>query len=298
MTREDGVYDASMSDEQARVMEMLSDYRLAKPWARKDPKTLAIDAVEAVGPTQIVLRSTYETRSIHYQLSPAKRPIYKPVEPDPWASSISFPSEAEVGTTKYLALEGMQIHFDCAACRSDGKLQCTDCRGSGKATGGRLSCFTCDGRTTVPCKTCDGQGGVLGAPTIHARLDAHQEIRTVGTEALPVELVLALGEQAAAGELIHREEGTLITEVHLPSGGYRGEQLVSGKVVEATHEMLSKPGIPTDARILRQALELKRTRIFQVRLKSGAVFYVWDNPVKVHPIVPVRSWLGRLLFAR
>lgn len=295
MTREHGVYDASMSDEQARVMEMLSDYRLAKPWARKDPKALAIDAVEAVGPTQIVLRSLYETRSIHYQLSPAKRPIYKPVEPDPWASPISFPEEAEAGTTKYHTLAGT-IHFDCATCRSEGRLQCTDCRGSGKA--GRFSCFTCDGRTTVPCKTCDGQGGVLGAPSIHARLDAHQDIRTLGTEALPVELVLALGEQAAAGELIHREEGTPITDVHLPSGGYRGEQLVSGKVVEAMHEMLSKPGIPKDARILRQALELKRTTIFQVRLKSGAVFYVWDNPVKVHPIVPVRSWLGRLLFAR
>jgi hypothetical protein len=298
MARECGVYDAHMSADQERVMEMLADFHLAKPWARVDPKTLSIDSVEAVGPTQVVLRSVYETRSIRYQLRPAKRPTFKPVVPDPWASEISFPNEAEAGTTKYLALAGTQIHLDCAACRSEGRVPCSECRGTGKAGGGRLNCFECDGRQRVFCKTCDGQGGVLGVPTIHAGLHAHQEIRTLGTEALPVELVLALGERAALGALIHREEGVAISELRLPSGGYRGEQVVSSKVIEAAHEVLARPGVPEAGRIQRQTLELKRTTVFQVRLTSGAVFYVWDNPVQVHPIVPLRSWLGRLLWAR
>lgn len=286
-----------MASDHERVMEMLADYRLAKSWARVDPKRLRVASVEAMGPTQIVLRSTYETRSLRYQLSAASRPVYSPVEPDPWATELVFPAEASAGAKKEEPLLHTQIHFDCGVCSSQGRVDCSDCRGTGRGPG-NFPCFTCHGKETVRCKTCDGRGGLLGMPTVQARLDAHEEIRTLGTEAFPVQLVLSLAEHEAAGELIHREQAPHITEVRLASGGYRGEQQVSSKVVETTHAMLVKPGIPGDARIRSQTLEIRRTPVFQVRLESGAMFYVWDKPARVHPIAPLRSWLGRLLFAR
>lgn len=285
-----------MSSDREQVLEMLSDWQYAKPWARVDPKTLRIASAEPVGPTQIVLRSVLQTRLIRYEFKAAKRPIFAAQEPDPWATDVTFPKEAEVGAEKRIKLS-TEVHLHCAACTGEGRVECPDCRGSGRAPLVKRDCDTCDGKTRVTCKTCDGGGGVRGLPTVIARLDAHEEIRTLGTEALPIEIVFALGESTAAGTTIHRQEATQITEVRVMPTGYRDGQSIAPQVIETARTLVSQPGIPENARVQHQTLELKRTTLFEVRLEDGAHFFVWDSPPKVHPHRPLSTWLGRL-FAR
>lgn len=286
-----------MLSNQEQVLEMLADWRLAKPWARVDPKTLRITSVEPMGPTQIVLRSVLQTRLIRYEFKAAKRPIFAAQEPDPWATEVTFPMEAEAGAEKRIKL-GAEVHLLCAGCTGEGRVECPECRGSGRAPLVKRDCYTCDGETRVSCKTCDGGGGVRGLPTVIARLDAHEEIRTLGTEALPIEIVFALGESAAEGTTIHRQEDTQITEVRVMPTGYRDGQSVAPNVLEAAREMVMNPTIPERARVQHQTLELKRTTLFEVRLEDGTLFYVWDSPPKVHPHKPLATWLGKLVFAR
>lgn len=84
----------------------------AESSSRRDTPKLTIEGMENKGPVQIVLKSTFETRGVTYDLSPAPRSPRRPVHPDPWKHTFEFPGgdQAAVGAKLTHPLVDVAIH--------------------------------------------------------------------------------------------------------------------------------------------------------------------------------------------
>jgi len=215
--------------------------------------------------------------------------------PDPWATELHMPPDAPVGHEDASMLRGADIPLDCAVCSAQGERTCERCGGDGSVGSGRnrRRCEVCEGRGQVTCTTCGGSGGMIGSPIVWGRIDTHEEIRTTGTDTLPLEVAFDLVERAAPGELLHRQEGELLTDVRL-EGGYRGGSTLPPEVARTTEALLREPSVGTGARIRGQVLELRRTTVLEVRLEGGEAVYVWGEPPKVFPRGPLTTLLGHI----
>jgi hypothetical protein len=285
------------SSHRERALSALIAWHRERAWARTDPRKLAITSVELAGPLQVVLRSVFESRGVRYELMPAVERTREAVSgPDPWAQSLAQPIDAAVGHELQVALTGAFVPMDCSTCSASGELRCLRCDGNGRIQSGRSSyvCPECLGAGNVRCSTCRGSGGLVGAPTAWSRIDAHEEMRTAGADALPLEVALDLAETPVTGEVIFRREGERIADAQ-ESAGYRDGAAIPPELAETVRSILAGSGVPEGTKLRRQALEVRRAPVFEVTLERGATVYVWGTPAKVFPIAPVSTLLGRLM---
>ena len=207
--------------ERAAAIAAIQSWRARKAWARRDPATLDVERVEAVGPTQVALISRYEARGVRYQLSPApSRPTHNEKGPDPWSVHLQHPSGAPVGHEVSTSISGTTVHMDCAYCSGNGELKCERCDGSGRIRAGRSSytCTTCHGRGQVRCEQCVGSGGLIGTPSVWSRIEQHEELQVHESTELPIDVFLALSERTHGGEVIHRQEAERIVDLRREGG--------------------------------------------------------------------------------
>jgi len=276
---------------------MLEAWRAGAPWARLDPRRVGIVSSHAAGPLQVVLRSVYETRGVRYELRPApSRTLQSAPGPDPW-SSLPLPADAPIGAEVTLRRSmGLTTAFDCARCGAIGESTCHRCggRGSVSSSGSTSRCPTCNGRGQQKCTLCGGSGGVLGDPSIWARLDSHEEVRwCASAEPLPDEISDALHEAVGEWPVLQRVEARPTLDAR-DLVGFRSHVL-SPQLLELALALLAHPGIPDGARLHAQILEVRQPEVIAARLASGTQIHVWGDPVRVHPSRPLLSWRGRLL---
>lgn len=268
-----------------RALEALARWRGQKPWARKDPSTLDVVEVAAVGPTQLRLVSIYEARGVRYELRPApSRPALREDGPDPWSVRLEHPPELPVGNEVSTPLSGMTVHMDCGICSGAGELHCTNCEGTGRIKQGRYSytCPECNGRGEVRCKQCQGSGGLIGRPSVWSRIEQHERVQVVESAELPIDAFLDLQQVEHGGELIHEQTGDRIVDLQR-EGGYRDAAGGADPVRKAAQALGAEPGVPTGAQILRQRLEVRRVPAWELALRAGQKVVVYGDPPKVSP---------------
>jgi hypothetical protein len=271
------------------ALARLTAWHAAQPWARIDPRHVDIAEVVAVGPLELVLRTEHEVRGVEYQLVPAaRRDLAPPQAPDPWAHTIDLAPDAPIGASARAAWDGHPIPLDCTNCSGSGELKCERCDGTGRITAGRRSypCPTCSGRAVLRCDPCRGSGGVVGMPTLWARIDVTEARRTTDNAALPTEVTLDLADRPVPGEVVWRREGPSLDAAVL-------EGAIDASAVSLAKELLADPGTPARSRVRKQTLEVRRMAVYEVRRISGATFHVWGEPPSVHP--KLVSTLGRML---
>lgn len=285
-------------DPRERFVERMTAWHAVQPWARVAPRALSIASVAAVGPLQISLRTRFESRGIRYELRAAStRTLEHVAGPDPWASPLRLPSDAPVGHEVTQPLSVAEIPMDCGMCSAQGDVSCTRCDGTGSISSGknRRQCPTCRGAGRVRCGQCEGSGGVLGRPSAWARMDEHEVLRTLGTDALPLDVVFDLSEHPSPGEVMHRQSAEQVHDVR-GDAGYRGEPILTEAVRTAAEALLREPGTGVGARIHQQELTVTRTTVLEATLSGGAALYVWGEPPRVHPKLAATTLLGKLFF--
>jgi hypothetical protein len=82
-----------------QALAALTRWRAERPWARVDPATLDIHDVQAVGPTQVILTSTFERRGVEYEIVHANTaPDVQDPGPDPWSVPLQHPEGLPLGS--------------------------------------------------------------------------------------------------------------------------------------------------------------------------------------------------------
>lgn len=273
------------------ALELLRAWHAVQPWARVDPRHLEVGEVKNVGPVEVLLRSEHEVRGVEYQLVPAaRRDLSPPRTPDPWAFPLALPHDATVGASVRAPVEGHPVALDCTGCSGSGELKCHHCDGTGRIQGGRHSytCPTCGGRMVLRCADCRGSGGMLGTPTVWARIDAVEARRTADDATLPTEVVVDLAERRVASELVWRREAVAIDRTMLDPA--LGEATLALAV-----DLLASATPPARAETRRQMLEVRRMAVFEIRRVAGPTLWIWGEPPTVHPKSALASPLGRVL---
>lgn len=307
---EQGLREPSLQTVRERALDALGQWHAQAPWGRKDPATLAIDDVLAVGPTQVVLESVFERRGVRYALRRAPdKPAVPAVGPDPWSVTLEHPSSPVLRRELTLQLPGT-LHMECSVCGTSGEMHCLRCGGSGYSSegGGTESCFHCRARGLVVCDTCDGSGGVLGEPTVWSLLDRHREVRTVEDEALPMDVFFALhgartqrsdatdgGGSSDGSVVIHEQTGERVHALQR-SQGYRDDALhgAEARLHQVVGKLAAAPGVPSTDRIHRQRLEVRQVPVYQVCLRNGESVFIYGDPLQLSPPETLLTPLGKL----
>jgi hypothetical protein len=203
-----------------------------------------------------------------------------------------------VGHEVTQSLSVSEIPMDCGMCSAQGDLFCALCDGTGNVGSGknRRRCPTCRGAGRVRCDQCKGSGGVLGKPSVWARMDEHEALRTVGSDALPLDIVFDLSEHPSPGEVIHRQDSTEPIADVRGQAGYRDQVVLTDEIRRALEALLGEPGVPAGVAVHQQTLEVRRTVVLEATLEGGAKLYVWGDPTRVHPRTAATTFLGKLLF--
>lgn len=275
----------SLVSDRERALELLSRYAAARAWARRAPASLVVRDVQVTGPAQVILRSIFEARGVRYQLQPAaKRTLEDVPGPDPWSAPIAQPAGAPVGHELTYPMPGTTVPMDCGMCGATGEAHCQTCQGTGRVQHGNQSyrCTHCGGRGVVVCVTCHGTGGLVGHPTVWSRIEAHEEVRALGTDELPLDVAFDLTDTREAGELVHQQEAPRLHELRV-EGGYRDAARSGDAVARMARALCDAPGVPVGGRIVRQRLEVRRVPVFVVTLEGARTIWVWGEPPKVSP---------------
>ncbi|UJR84739.1 Hypothetical protein I5071_68180 [Sandaracinus amylolyticus] len=241
--------------------------------------------VEISGPTQVLLRSIYEARGVRYQLQPALQRTLEDVPgPDPWSAPLRQPEGAAVGHELTFVMHGHHVPMDCGVCSATGETSCVACEGTGRVQSGNRShaCATCGARGFVRCAMCHGSGGLIGHPTIWSRIEAHHEVRTIGTDDLPLDVAVDLTGANDDGEVVHRQEGSRVLEMR-SEGGYRDAARAHDAIARTARALCDHPGVPDRARIVSQVLEVRRVPVLVLRLEDGRTIHAWGEPPQISP---------------
>lgn len=134
-------------------------------------------------------------------------------------------------------------------------------------------------------------------PTEAPQLLQHQEVRTLGARALPVDVAADLAISDHPGEVVHRLEGPRIEELVMPAG-YRLRAHEARDLAEAAASLCEHPGAPRGARIVRQVLEVRRIGVAHLRLEDGAEVWCWGDPPRIHPADALETFWVRVARAR
>lgn len=280
-------------DPRESFLERMAQWRAVQPWARVDARGLSLREVKAVGPLQLSLETRYESRGIRYRFvrEAATRPDAQAQPPDPWAVELELPRDAPVAREITRSL-GDELLVDCGECGAHGDVACTTCGGDGVKDDSH--CTVCRGKGVTKCRRCRGSGGVFGVPTVWARIDEHTALHTLGTDTLPIEVVLDLSEHPSVGEVVHRQEGDEpILEIR-GEAGYRDQPLFDETLRRAIEKLLNEPGVPAGVAVHRQSLEVRRTPVLEATLDDGRTIHLWGDPPRVHPRSAASTLAGKL----
>ena len=287
------------------ALAALRRWHAERPWARVDPRTLALEEVLAVGPTQVILESLYERRGVRYELRAARGRPERPGEgPDPWSVTLEHPEGARLGHEVKQRLANATVHMDCTLCQSTGQMNCVRCGGTGSTDegGSTQACFGCGGRGYVRCDTCDGAGGVLGEPTVWSVLSRHREVRTLEDLGLPMDVFFALHDGASGrdtegdgGGLIHVQEGERVHTLQRAQG-YRDDARhgASSALHRAVEKLAAEPGVTGNDRIHHQRLEVRQVPVYALILRGGESVFVYGEPLQLSPTNALRTTLGKV----
>lgn len=273
------------------ALERLRLWHAERPWARLAPSTIDVGEIRAIGPCEIELATRYEARGIAYDLVPAQqRSLERPQPPDPWAYPLEIGAQPPVGAEARFTPDVPLVGLDCTGCSGAGELKCEHCDGTGRIRAGRHSypCPRCGGRSVLPCGACRGSGGVIGRPSVWARIGEARARRTTDDPSLPTEVAVDLADRPTSGETVWRIEAETITEAML-------DPSLDAAVLACARELLAAPDLPAAVRVHRQTLEVRRARVLEIRRISGATFWVWGDPPAVHPAGALASTMGRML---
>lgn len=281
-----------------QALAALARWHAESPWARVDPASLAIDDVIAVGPTQVILMSTFERRGVEYEIASANTaPDVQDPGPDPWSVPLQHPEGLPLGSTVRTRLAGMKVHKDCGLCSRMGETQCLTCSGDGQVQHGdrRSRCGTCNGRGQVKCDSCSGSGGVMGTPTVWSAIELHREVRVIEAGELPLDLFLALQNTTADSVLVHTQEDERIDGLRR-SQGYRDDAMhgPEARLHTVVGALAAAPGVEPGDRIVRQRLEVRQVPVFQVQLAVGEPVFVYGDPPRILPDGALVSVGGRV----
>lgn len=287
--------------ERDEIESRLASWQAQKSWARIAPKGADIASVTYVGPIELVLTTEVEQRGVDYRVVAAPhRLLSAPELPDPWAYELPRPPPVAPDKAT-LALDVPAVGLDCSVCRAQGESRCDACNGAGTRTVTRQRqehghthghteterCERCEGRGVVECVRCNRTGSVLGEPSVWACIESSVERRTVDDPNLPMELALDLAGTSAPGRLVHTSAAPRLDPTTLAPG-------FPDSALEVSRALLAEVRVPALARLNKQTLEVRRADVFEVRLASGATVHVWGDPVKVHPVAPLSTAIGKL----
>ncbi len=281
-----------------RGLAALHRWRAEKPWARVDPGSLAITDVLAVGPTQVILESTFERRGVEYEIHAASTaPDVQDAGPDPWREDLRHPEGLPVGSKVRARLPDVRVHKDCGLCSRMGEMVCRSCNGDGTVRDGDSTarCATCRGRGQVRCECCDGSGGVVGTPTVWSAIELHRELRVIEASELPMDIFLELQHRTRDSVLVHVQEDARIEGLRR-SMGYRDDAThgPNAQLHGVVERLAAAPGVQPDDRIVRQRLEVRQVPVFQLVLGAGEPLFVYGDPPRLSPEHAFVSPVGKL----
>ena len=279
------------SEHRAAALAALSEWQSQRRWARKDPASLSLKEVRPVGPVQLELVSVYEARGVTYDIRPAtSRPERPDTGPSPWNVEITILPEAPVGRQVEVPLSKQTVHMDCGVCSSTGVVFCPACGGDGSVSRGKRTevCAQCGGRGQLQCSQCEGSGGVVGTPTVWARIEEQTVRRVLDTDDLPTEVYLALQEHDHGGVLIHEQKSERIEDL-AGHGGYRDAADSRDPVCQLVRTTCAELELPHNARLRHQRLQLRRVPAWEVVLEGGESLWVYGAPPHVSPPRALRS---------
>ncbi len=286
-----------MEDEQL-VRRALREYHQAKSWARLDLSEATIEAIEPVGPWQLVLRTIYEERGVRYDVQPNPGRASRGPRPDPWALPLEHPADARPGSEVSRAVEGVEVEMDCGICQKTGECSCPHCGGQGRVQSGDSStrCRHCDGRGRTACGTCQASGTLYGTPTGWSRLGQAEYIRVLESAELPLDVFLDLQDGDDGGITLQVQEGSPIHELAFEGHGahYRQSAKVDEQLARTARSMLDAPDIPPGTRARRQRLELRRVPAWRIRFASGKATLLFGTPPKAHPPRSLSTLAGKV----
>lgn len=270
-----------------QALMALSRWTARSYWSRLSVRPEDVVEARSVGPTQVVLRTTYEQRGVRYQLRPASR---RPHEEDPapkaWSFELTFPDGARLGA-EIVHDVATDLHHDCGVCSATGQMNCPTCNGDGTIRRGKstVTCPRCAGHTAIECESCQGSGGVFARPAVWARLEEAEVVRVREAEELPIDVLLDL-QEASDGDLIHEQRAPHITSLNTADSEEPSEVARFDDLVQ---ELLAEPDLPKGARAREQHLEIRRVPAFAVTFRGGGEVFVYGEPPKARPEARLRS---------
>lgn len=191
----------------------------------------------------------------------------------------------------------------CDTCSHSGKMRCSNCDGDGRRTsadGKSRHCYTCNGTGELSCDTCTGSGALYGKPTLWAAIDSVSINSVLEADDLPNSVFIGLSEAPVDGELVHRQEGPVLEELrgyaHRGAGAYR-QAAEEGPEASAVRALCKRPGLPDDARLIRQELELRRVDVWEVKSREAKTFWAFGEPLQVQPPKALRSMRDPIITA-
>lgn len=269
------------SDASPQSTPLRQERKLAHFVAHELPR-LTLKKVREVsweGSTQLVLVTRYELRGVRYRLVPAPRQATPTAKPDPWASELRPEGGEQPLGEVSMKLPGEGVYIDCVACGASGESPCEACAGTGMlfggaGDGGHAYCPDCVGRGAARCSACAGSGGVRGEVTVWSRVGVHEEVRSIRSRSLPTDVAASLTIFGQPGDVVHHAEGRRLDDLVLPVG-YRESAAAVEPVVDAARRLCESPGLEAGARILHQALEVRRIPVARLRMDDDSELWCW-----------------------
>ena len=294
-----------------QALAALTRWHAERRWARLAPAALDIHDVAAVGPTQVILTSTFERRGVEYEIVHANTaPDVQDPGPDPWSVPLQHPEGLPLGSSVRSRLPGTKVHMDCGLCSRMGETQCPTCHGDGQVQHGERTsrCGTCNGRGQVRCDSCNGSGGVMGTPTVWSAIELHRELRVIEASELPLDLFLALQNTTSDSVVVHTQEDQRIDGLRR-SQGYRDDAMqgTDARLHSVVSALAAAPGVDPGDRIVRQRLEVRQVPVFRLLLTRSEPIFVYGDPTRILPedalvsvggkVARVAPWLAALATA-
>ncbi len=263
----------------------------------------------------VVLRTSFERRSIKWRHAPAERdgPLSDayPQPPDVW----SIPASAPVGQRSETEhpLADLATIVRCPPCEGRGLWECPACKGKRYVKSkhddldGSISlrveiCTECHGQGVSSCEACGETGRALATPMLHVETGVVSRARTLDDGAVPTDVLLELLDQELRGPCVLEEKAIEISRHRSAAGdgGYRdsGGALPS-HVVTAVDALLADDPVGGRWRARGRSLEVRAVPAFKVALDNGREAWLIGSPARVVPASAlegdgtVLSWIAR-----
>lgn len=274
---------------------------------------IAIRAVDAAGPLQVILRTSYERRWVELQhratgaSGTARKtrahelPSHGPPV-DLWVAAVEAPRDGRSFSTR-LTLADAAAVVACPECTGWGRVTCRTCGGAGtiQSSDKAVRCHMCQGRGETDCPLCLASGRATATPILNVECGTAEQVHVIEDDRLPLPVFFAL-QSLAGGPCVYQEESVGRMEPRLGAvvgggGAYRGDVgRHSLAVNDAVNRLLAAAPVEGSHEIRAQHLEVRRTPAFRIDPARGRSLWVFGDPPQVWPVAALRSpvwWMRR-----